>query len=160
MVQLLRLFFGSKDGGVKYYRYIDGQFKLKDTLKLNTKGKINSMGVDVTTFLPQHKNLMDNFFSKGYRLRFSNSLCLDTHQILFKKGGIYSNPATKQNPNGKLNIIFEAFGISYIIELAGGEAIDGKTKILDIKEVTLEQNTSIYFGSKDEIAIVRSNYAS
>ena len=95
------------------------------------------------------------FFNDGYRLRFSNSLALDTHQILFKKGGLYSAPATTSNPNGSLNVIFEAFPIAFIIELAEGGAISQNGRILDIKSPSLDQKTPIYFGSKFEITKVQ-----
>lgn len=150
-----QLVFASKDEGVKYFSNEHGEFIQKDSLALNQKGKINSTGGVFSEFDQTHKNLINSFFDQGYRLRFSNSLALDTHQILFKKGGIYSSPATLSNPNGTLEVVFEAFPISFIIELAGGEAIDGKNRILDLKDVELHQKTPIYFGSKDEIKTVK-----
>jgi len=150
-----QLVFASKEEGVKYFSNEHGEFIQQDSLLLNSCGKINSTAGKITEFSDEHKVLIDSFFNEGYRLRISNSLSLDTHQILFKKGGIYSNPATISNPNGTLNIIFEAFPIAFIIELALGEAIDGKQRILDIKSPSLEQNTPIYFGSKDEIERVK-----
>ncbi len=98
------------------------------------------------------------FFNKGYRLRFSDSLSLDTHQILFKRGGLYSSPATASFPNGKLETIFEAFPISYIIEQAGGRAINEKGRILDMIGVEIDDKTPIYFGSKNEIQIVEDSF--
>jgi len=114
------------------------------------------MGGDVTTFDTNHKTVMQNFFNDGYRLRFSNSLSLDTHQILFKRGGIYSSPATAKDPNGILDLVFEAYPIANIIELAGGEAIDGKNRILDIDlNNNLAKKTPIFFGSKNELSKVK-----
>jgi fructose-1,6-bisphosphatase I len=85
---------------------------------------------------------------------------LDTHQILFKKGGIYSSPATKSFPEGKLETIFEAFPISYIIEQAGGRAISEKGRILDITSTDIKQKTPIYFGSETEIQAVEDSFNS
>lgn len=150
-----QLVFASKDEGVKYFSNEHGEFIQKDSLELGNKGKINSTAGVFNEFDPKHKELVNKFFDQGYRLRFSNSLALDTHQILFKKGGIYSSPSTPSNPDGTLELVFEAFPISFIIELANGEAIDGKNRILDIKGAELHQKTPIYFGSKDEIAAVK-----
>ena len=122
---------------------------------LNEKGKINSTAGKRSEFSKEHIELLDSFFNEGYRLRFSNSLALDTHQILFKKGGLYSSPATASNPEGTLNVIFEAFPIAFIMELANGAAIDGNKRILDIKSPDLDQKTPIYFGSKAEIKKVK-----
>ena len=147
--------FASQDEGVKYFSYENNEFIQQDSLTLNEKGKINSTAGKRSEFSESHKALLDRFFNDGYRLRFSNSLALDTHQILFKKGGLYSAPATTSNPEGYLDVIFEAYPIAFIIELANGEAIDGEKRILDIKAPTLTQKTPIYFGSTNEISKVK-----
>ncbi len=153
-----QLVFASQTEGVKYFSNEHGEFIQQDSLKLENKGKINSTAGKRSEFTTEHKKLLDSFFNDGYRLRFSDSLALDTHQILFKKGGIYSSPSTASNPDGTLEIIFEAFPISFIIELANGEAVDGKNRILDIKSPELHDKTPIYFGSKDEISKVKSSF--
>ncbi|MEA2019251.1 MAG: hypothetical protein U9N59_12455 [Campylobacterota bacterium] len=146
----------TQENGVQFFSFDGKEFIEQDSFTLENRGKINSTGGDVTTFNKEHKELMQNFFDNGYRLRFSNSLSLDTHQILFKRGGIYSSPCTKKDPNGILDLVFEAYPISNIVELAGGEAIDGKVRILDIElENDFSKKTPIYFGSKDEIGIVK-----
>jgi len=150
-----QIVFASKTEGVKYFSNEHDEFIQQDSLVLNNKGKINSTAGIRNEFSESHKELLDSFFNDGYRLRFSNSLALDTHQILFKKGGLYSSPATASNPNGSLNVIFEAFPIAFIMELAHGEAIDGKQRILDIDTPSLDQNTPIYFGSSSEITKVK-----
>jgi fructose-1,6-bisphosphatase I len=154
-----QLVFASKDEGVKYFSNEHGEFIQQDPLTLQNRGKINSTAGIRSEFDQNHIKLIDTFFSSGYRLRMSNSLALDTHQILFKQGGIYSSPATKSNPNGTLELLFEAYPMAFIIELANGEAIDGKKRILDISLDELHQKTPIYFGSKDEIEIVKKHFA-
>jgi len=150
-----QIVFASKDEGVKYFSNEHGEFIQQDSLTLNEKGKINSTAGIRSEFSDSHKELLDSFFNDGYRLRFSNSLALDTHQILFKKGGLYSAPKTASNPNGSLDVIFEAFPISFIIELAGGAAISDNGRVLDIKAPSLDQKTPIYFGSNSEITKVK-----
>ncbi len=89
-----QLVFASK-GGSECYSFKDGDFVKQENLVLENKGKINSTAGLANEWSDEHKSLIDGFFNKGYRLRFSDSLSLDTHQILFKKGGIYSSPETK-----------------------------------------------------------------
>ncbi len=149
-----QLVFASKSEGVKYFSNEHGEFVQQDSLMLKNKGKINSTAGRVNEFDDKHKILIESFFNEGYRLRFSDSLALDTHQILFKQGGIYSSPSTASNPDGTLEVIFEAFPIAFIIELAGGMAIDGQMRILDIEKPELHAKTPIYFGSEDEISRV------
>lgn len=147
--------FASKEEGVKFFSYKHGELVQKESFTLETKGKINSTAGVQSQWSPEHKALIKSFFDDGYRLRFSDSLTLDTHQILFKKGGIYSSPATTTYPNGVLELLFEAYPIAFIMELVHGEAIDGKGRILDIECKEFHQKTPIYFGSKDEIQRVR-----
>lgn len=146
-----QLVFASKSEGLIYFSFEDGEFIEQDPLSLKEKGNINSTGGLASEWSQEHKQLLDSFFNEGYRLRFSDSLALDTHQILFKRGGIYSSPATKSFPNGKTEVLFEAFPIAYIIEQAGGRAISNKGRILDMTNVKVDQKTPIYFGSKKEI---------
>lgn len=153
-----QLVFASKMDGVQYFSFEDGEFIEQDNLVLENQGKINSTAGLVKEWSPEHKKLVNSFFNKGYRLRFSDSLCLDTHQILFKKGGLYTSPATESYPDGKLDAIFEAFPISYIIEQAGGRAINKKGRILDMTTNDIYAKTPIYFGSKNEIQEVEDSF--
>lgn len=153
-----QLVLASKDEGVIYFSYENGEFIEQDPLFLEQKGKINSTGGLASEWTKEHKELIEGFFNQGYRLRFSDSLSLDTHQILFKKGGVYSSPATKSFPDGRLETIFEAFPIAYIIEQAGGRAISKKGRILDMTNVEIGDKTPIYFGSKEELQIVEDSF--
>ena len=153
-----QLVLASKDEGVIYFSYENGEFIEQDPLFLEQKGKINSTGGLASEWTKEHKELIEGFFNEGYRLRFSDSLSLDTHQILFKKGGVYSSPATKSFPDGRLETIFEAFPIAYIIEQAGGRAISKKGRILDMTNVEIGDKTPIYFGSKEELQIVEDSF--
>jgi len=150
-----QLVFASKNEGVKFFSYKNNEFVQQESFLLENKGKINSPSGLQARWSKEHKDLIESFFGEGYRLRLSNSLALDMHQILFKKGGIYSSPKTTDFPNGELELLFEAYPIAFIFELVNGEAIDGKKKILDIEASDLHQKTPIYFGSKYEIEKVK-----
>jgi len=147
--------FASKDEGVKFFSYKNEKLVQKESFELEHKGKINSTAGVQSEWSEKHKGLIESLFNDGYRLRFSDSLTLDTHQILFKKGGLYSSPATTSNPDGQLELLFEAYPIAFIMELVNGEAIDGEKRILDIECSEFHQKTPIYFGSKNEIQRVR-----
>ncbi|PIF04749.1 MAG: hypothetical protein CSA86_00920 [Arcobacter sp.] len=152
-----QLVYATKDLGVKFYSFDGKAFIEKESFKLENKGKINSTDGDVTTFSASHKKLIQKLFDEGYRLRLSNSLSLDTHQILFKRGGLYSSPKTLKDPEGKKDFVFEAYPISFIVQLAGGEAIDGQNNILDLKiDGNIAKKTPLYFGSKYEIEKVKA----
>jgi len=153
-----QLVYATKTRGVEFYAFDGEKLVLKEPFTLENKGKINSTDGDVATFDEKHNALLQGLFDEGYRLRLSNSLALDMHQILFKRGGLYSSPKTQKDPNGRFDLVFEAYPIAYIIELAGGEAIDGVNKISDLKiDGDISKKTPIYFGSKYEIGKVKAS---
>ena len=71
----------------------------------------------------------------------------DFHQIL-KYGGVYCYPATKDKPDGKLRLVYEANPIGFIAEQAGGLISDGKNDLLDIVPQKPDHKTPIYVGSR------------
>ncbi len=145
---------------VEHFFYDEKTWIKKPNLKLQEKGKLNAPGGTQQNWSKAHKELVDSFFAQGYRLRYSGGMVLDLHQILIKGGGIFSYPATSDAPNGKLRKLFEVFPFAYIYEKAGGEAIDGVGRILDLPCKNLHDKMPCFFGSKVEIAQVKSVYAS
>lgn len=87
---------------------------------------------------------------KPYSLRYIGSMVSDIHRNLLY-GGIFLYPKDKQNPNGKLRLMYEAIPMAYIMEQAGGVAIDGEKRILDIIPETLHQRTPVIIGSKYDV---------
>jgi len=153
-----QMVYATKELGVEFYSFDGKEFQEVQSFSLENKGKINSTAEDVTTFDEKHKILIQSLFDEGYRLRLSNSLALDMHQILFKRGGLYSSPKTLKHPEGLLDLVFEAYPIAFIVELAGGEAIDGKNNISDLQlQGDISKKTPIYFGSKYEIGKVKAS---
>lgn len=55
----------------------------------------------------------------------------DVHRTLLY-GGIFLYPADKKSPNGKLRVLYECFPMAMIMECAGGKAITGRGRILEI----------------------------
>ena len=74
----------------------------------------------------------------------------DIHRNLLK-GGIYLYPPTKQNPQGKLRLLYECNPMAFLIEQAGGKAINENQSIMDIKPEELHQRTAFYAGSSEMI---------
>ncbi len=126
--------------------------------KLGKKGKINAPGGTQKYWSKTHKNFIDSLFTDGYRLRYSGGMVPDLHQILIKGGGLFSYPATEDAPSGKLRRLFEVFPMSFIYEQAGGEAIDGRERILNLECDSLHQSTPCFLGSKQEINALKQAY--
>jgi fructose-1,6-bisphosphatase I len=90
---------------------------------------------------------------RQYTSRYIGSLVADFHRTLLK-GGIFLYPPTAQNPRGKLRLMYEANPIAFLAEQAGGAAVDGRGRILDIKPTGLHQRTPLIVGSQEEVDLL------
>lgn len=136
----------------------NGKFKFLHQIKLKNKGNLNAPGGTQQHWRAYHKYMIDKLFSKGYRLRYSGGMVPDLHQILLKGGGLFSYPGTTDKPKGKLRMLFEVFPFAFIYEKAGGDAIDGKRRLLELIPSHIHDTTPCFFGSKEEIDFVRETY--
>ncbi|BCD60483.1 MULTISPECIES: class 1 fructose-bisphosphatase [unclassified Nitratiruptor] len=146
---------------IKAERFIlqNGAFHFMEELQLDKKGKLNAPGGTQQYWYPHHKALIENLFSQGYRLRYSGGMVPDLHQILVKKGGLFSYPGTEDKPKGKLRKVFEVFPFAHVYEKAGGEAIDDQgNRLLDLTTQAIHDTTPCFFGSRYEIGKVREYY--
>ncbi len=84
---------------------------------------------------------------KGMSQRYVGSMVADMHRTLLK-GGIFLYPATYRKPSGKLRLMYECNPFAFIIQVAGGEAISGTAKIIDIVPECLHQVSPVFIGSK------------
>ncbi|MDX4048577.1 class 1 fructose-bisphosphatase [Aliarcobacter skirrowii] len=143
---------------VKMYRLLNGEFKFIQDIKLNEKGKLNAPGSTQNCWTPFHKQLIDDIFNDGYRLRYSGGMVPDLHQILLKGGGLFSYPGTSDKPKGKLRQLFEVFPFALAYEKAGGAAVDGYKRVLEVETSHIHDTTPCFFGSKNEINRVLEVY--
>ncbi|EDM23059.1 class 1 fructose-bisphosphatase [Caminibacter mediatlanticus] len=134
------------------------EFYFVKELKLKEKGKILAPGGTQKNWYPFHKEMIDNFFKEGYRLRYSGGMVPDLHQILNKEGGLFAYPATTDKEKGKLRKLFEVFPFAYVYKKAGGEAIDGYRDLLSLDYENYHDTTPCFFGSKAEIRKVLNTY--
>jgi fructose-1,6-bisphosphatase I len=73
--------------------------------------------------------------------------------VIIKRGGLFTYPALKKSPQGKLRLLFELQPMAFIVEQAGGRATDGKEDILSLKVASVNQRAPIYIGSVAEVAM-------
>lgn len=144
---------------VKMYRLINGEFKFIQTIQLKEKGKLNAPGSTQNCWTSYHKQMIDDIFNDGYRLRYSGGMVPDLHQILLKGGGLFSYPATSDRPKGKLRQLFEVFPFALAYEKAGGAAIDGYKRLLEVETNHIHDTSACFFGSKNEIDRVLEVYS-
>lgn len=93
-------------------------------------------------------------FTTPYGARYVGSLVADAHRTLMK-GGIFAYPADTKSKSGKLRLLYEANPMAFLFEQAGGMAVSGKDRILDIMPTELHQRVPLILGSKDDVAVYR-----
>jgi fructose-1,6-bisphosphatase I len=156
----VEMVIATEENGVEMFRLdSDNTFNFIQKLVLKERGKLNAPGGTQKNWHPHHKEMIDDIFKDGYRLRYSGGMVPDLHQILIKGGGLFSYPGTSDVPAGKLRMTFEVFPFAFVYEKAGGAAIDGCKRLLDLKPAHIHDTTPCFFGSKYEIERVTNCYA-
>jgi fructose-1,6-bisphosphatase I len=94
-----------------------------------------------------------------FNMRWIASLVAEAFRIL-NRGGVFLDPADRRPGYGagRLRLLYEAHPLAMVIEQAGGGAIDGFTRILDVVPRDLHQRTPLIFGSADKVARVGGYY--
>ena len=149
----------AQDGKASLYLLQAGEFEYVKEIRLNEKGKIMAPGGTQQCWPSYHKKMIDAFFERGYRLRYSGGMVPDLHQILLKGGGLFSYPGASDKPEGKLRMLFEVFPFAYIFETAGGKAMDGAQRVLEKTPRHVHDTSPCFFGSADEVNEVLRVYA-
>ena len=84
-------------------------------------------------------------------LRYIGSMVSDIHRNIIK-GGVFLYPNSRNNPQGKLRLLYECNPMAMIVEQAGGKAINTDLeRILDIEPTELHQRSPIIIGSKNMV---------
>ncbi|GLK44562.1 MULTISPECIES: class 1 fructose-bisphosphatase [Novosphingobium] len=87
-----------------------------------------------------------------YNMRWTGSMVADIHRIL-KRGGVFLYPSDHRKPGkARLRLLYEANPMSFLIEQAGGTAIDGEARIMDAKPTGLHQRIGVVLGDPEEVA--------
>mgnify|MGYP002819364743 FL=1 len=106
-------------------------------------------------FPPRYGDYIDRLRSgvlgRNYASRYIGSMVADFHRTLLK-GGVFLYPPTEDNTEGKLRLLYEANPVAFLAEQAGGTAIDGEKRILDIEPTSIHQRTPLVVGSRIELA--------
>jgi len=97
------------------------------------------------------ERLRSGVLKHKYTSRYIGSMVADFHRTLLK-GGVFLYPPTKDNPDGKLRLLYEANPVAFLAEQAGGMAIDGTRRVLDIVPDSIHQRTPLVVGSRVEVA--------
>lgn len=103
-----------------------------------------------------HENWTDGFAAfaeeveRELKLRYGGAMVGDVNQVLHK-GGVFSYPALRDRPEGKLRTLFEGAPMGYIIETAGGASSDGEASLLDREPDGIHDRTPVHVGNESLI---------
>ena len=131
-------------------------------VKIPNRGNIYSVNEGNSHFWdPAMREYVDSkkdpAFGNPYSLRYVGSMVSDVHRTLLY-GGIFMYPADKKSPSGKLRVLYEVFPMSFIMEKAGGKAIDGIDRLLEIRAESIHQRAPCILGSPDDVDDVKRIY--
>ncbi|MEO5929648.1 MAG: class 1 fructose-bisphosphatase [Candidatus Kapaibacterium sp.] len=151
--------------GVDFFTYDPtlGEFLLSSSqVRIPKKGKYYSIneGNSVNWF-PGTRRYVDYLkqedqdSERPYSLRYIGTAVADIHRTLLY-GGIFLYPADKKSPNGKLRLMYEVNPLGMLIEQAGGAAIDGRNRVLELVPTELHQRAPFVCGSVDDVEMARS----
>jgi fructose-1,6-bisphosphatase I len=137
-----------------------GEFLLSHPdIRIPGRGKTYSVNQgNYHDWMPEAQRYIDYLLEKDpkegrpYSLRYVGTLVADLHRTLLT-GGIFLYPASKKNPEGKLRLLYEASPMAFVMEGAGGKAIRGDERILDIQPSSLHQRVPLITGSPEDVEI-------
>lgn len=105
---------------------------------------------DADAFPEEAKSYLSQCKQKRLDTRYVGSLVGDFHRNLLK-GGIYFYPQTKKYPNGKLRLLYECNALAFVAEQAGGLAVNGRIRILDVMPEAYHERVAFITGSKEMV---------
>ncbi|MFA5322614.1 MAG: class 1 fructose-bisphosphatase [Smithella sp.] len=153
---LMTMIYSAGKGAHEFVLDREGEYVLsQENVKLKEKGSIFSPGGLRRDWNPAHLKFIEHLEQDGYKLRYSGGFVPDINQIIIKKGGVFTYPALKKSPQGKLRLLFELQPMAFIMEQAGGLATDGQQDILSVKVENINQISPIYIGSSYEVQMAK-----
>lgn len=129
-------------------------------MKFPKKGEIYSVNEGNYAHFPQGvkryiKYCQEEKGERPYTSRYIGSLVADIHRNILK-GGIFIYPSSSKYKNGKLRLLYECNPMAFITEQAGGRAIDGIHRIMDLSPKTLHERTPFFCGNAEMVETAKA----
>lgn len=134
-----------------------GEFILSHpNIRTPESGKVYSANLSYASgwhpHLRQYLDYLESHHSsQPSSLRYSGALVSDFHRCLLQ-GGLYFYPATSQQKDGKLRLLYECAPLAFVAEQAGGKASTGQKRILDLLVQSIHQRSPLAIGSKEAVS--------
>jgi fructose-1,6-bisphosphatase I / sedoheptulose-1,7-bisphosphatase len=97
---------------------------------------------------------------RDFNMRWIASMVAEVHRILIR-GGVFLYPKDSRDPNkpGRLRLMYEANPVAMLAEQAGGRAITGYERVLDVAPTSLHQRVPLILGSRNEVERIERYHA-
>lgn len=94
---------------------------------------------------------------KSYAHRYVGSMVGDIHRTLLY-GGIFAYPADRlTHPDGNLQLLYKTAPMAFVVNRAGGKAIDGRTgSLLNVTPARVHQKSPCFMGSPADVEELES----
>ncbi|MEY4667878.1 MAG: class 1 fructose-bisphosphatase [Pseudomonadota bacterium] len=140
-----------------------GEFVLtEENIKVPQSGAIYSVNEGNTAFWSEGVRDFveclkgEKATAKGpYSGRYVGSLVADFDRTL-RKGGIFLYPVDSKRPNGRLRLLYECMPLAFIMEHAGGAAINGERRIVEVVPRDIHERSALIVGSPHEVAMYQT----
>lgn len=137
-----------------------GEFVLTDeNIKIPQSGSIYSVNEGNTAYWSEGVRGFveclkgETATPKGpYSGRYVGSLVADFDRTL-RKGGIFLYPVDSRRPQGRLRLLYECMPLAFIMEHAGGSAINGEQRIVDLVPRDIHERSALVVGSPHEVSM-------
>ena len=97
--------------------------------------------------MSQYANWLRDEHNPPLSYRYIGSMVADFHRNL-NHGGVFCYPATKEKPNGKIRLLYEAAPLAFLAEQAGGYGSNGERSLLEIVPTDIHQRTPVFIGNR------------
>ena len=101
-------------------------------IELASQAKLFSFATKGIYDNPTLWKIYEQYICAGFSLRYSGCAALDVNQLFVKKQGIYVMLHTIAHPS-RLSLLYEVCPLGFLVEKAGGAAVDGIKPVLDIE---------------------------
>jgi fructose-1,6-bisphosphatase I len=125
---------------------------VQENIRMAPQATIYSPGGLRSLYSPGTEKFVSHLEEKGAKLRYSGGLVPDINQILIKGKGIFFYPHLRDQPDGKLRMLYELNPMAFLVEQAGGAASTGRQRILDLVPGSIDQRAPVFIGCREDVA--------
>jgi fructose-1,6-bisphosphatase I len=127
----------------------DGAETLDDDVRMPADPAVYSFGGRVPDWTDPFRAFADEVRAdESMKLRYGGAMVGDVNQVL-AYGGVFSYPALRSAPDGKLRSQFEAVPVAAVVEAADGASSDGERSLLAGAPATLHERTPVHLGDDE-----------